>query len=151
MRILSGIQPSGKLHLGNYFGMMRSAFQLQEQGEAFLRSQVAMDPGAAQVGEFSLTDKRFSRINAFMANTLFDENFGGPFGNCHLALGSSHIESFSGKASDLDKRRKRALGFNESALHWDLVNTREKTVTAPRLVRDVAFASPKPKPAWTPA
>ncbi len=36
MRILSGIQPSGKLHLGNYFGMMKPALQLQEQGEAFL-------------------------------------------------------------------------------------------------------------------
>ncbi len=34
MRILSGIQPSGKLHLGNYFGMMRPAIELQEQGEA---------------------------------------------------------------------------------------------------------------------
>jgi tryptophanyl-tRNA synthetase len=36
MRILSGIQPSGKLHIGNYFGMMRPALHLQEQGEAFL-------------------------------------------------------------------------------------------------------------------
>ena len=36
MRILSGIQPSGKLHLGNYFGMMRPALELQERGEAFL-------------------------------------------------------------------------------------------------------------------
>lgn len=36
MRILSGIQPSGKLHLGNYFGMMRPALQLQEKGEAYL-------------------------------------------------------------------------------------------------------------------
>lgn len=35
MRILSGIQPSGKLHLGNYFGMMRPALELQEKGEAF--------------------------------------------------------------------------------------------------------------------
>ncbi|HTD65010.1 MAG TPA: tryptophan--tRNA ligase [Candidatus Limnocylindria bacterium] len=34
MRILSGIQPSGALHLGNYFGMMRPAIELQEQGEA---------------------------------------------------------------------------------------------------------------------
>jgi tryptophanyl-tRNA synthetase len=34
MRILSGIQPSGKLHLGNYFGMMRPAIQLQNEGEA---------------------------------------------------------------------------------------------------------------------
>ena len=35
MRILSGIQPSGALHLGNYFGMMRSAIELQNQGEAY--------------------------------------------------------------------------------------------------------------------
>jgi tryptophanyl-tRNA synthetase len=35
MRILSGIQPSGSLHLGNYFGMMRPAIELQEKGEAF--------------------------------------------------------------------------------------------------------------------
>ncbi len=35
MRILSGIQPSGKLHIGNYFGMMRPALELAQQGEAF--------------------------------------------------------------------------------------------------------------------
>ncbi len=35
MRILSGIQPSGKLHLGNFFGMMRPAIELQDQGDAF--------------------------------------------------------------------------------------------------------------------
>ncbi len=35
MRILSGIQPSGALHLGNYFGMMRPAIELQAQGEAY--------------------------------------------------------------------------------------------------------------------
>jgi tryptophanyl-tRNA synthetase len=35
MRILSGIQSSGALHLGNYFGMMRPSVELQSQGEAF--------------------------------------------------------------------------------------------------------------------
>src|SRR5687767_4954784 len=35
MRILSGIQPSGALHIGNYFGMMRPAVELQEKGEAY--------------------------------------------------------------------------------------------------------------------
>ncbi len=35
MRILSGIQPSGALHLGNYFGMMKPAIELQHKGEAF--------------------------------------------------------------------------------------------------------------------
>lgn len=35
MRILSGIQPSGKLHLGNYLGAIRQHIELQDQGEAF--------------------------------------------------------------------------------------------------------------------
>ena len=35
MRILSGIQPSGVLHIGNYFGMMRPAIALQDEGETF--------------------------------------------------------------------------------------------------------------------
>lgn len=34
-RILSGIQPSGSLHLGNYFGMMKPALELQQEGECF--------------------------------------------------------------------------------------------------------------------
>jgi tryptophanyl-tRNA synthetase len=34
MRILSGIQPTGILHIGNYFGMMRPAIGLQDEGEA---------------------------------------------------------------------------------------------------------------------
>jgi len=35
MRILSGIQPSGVLHIGNYFGMIQRAIALQTEGEAF--------------------------------------------------------------------------------------------------------------------
>ena len=35
MRVLSGIRPSGTLHVGNYFGMMRPSLRLQEQGEAY--------------------------------------------------------------------------------------------------------------------
>jgi tryptophanyl-tRNA synthetase len=34
-RILSGIKPTGKLHIGNYFGMMRPAIEWQDRGEAF--------------------------------------------------------------------------------------------------------------------
>ena len=36
MRILSGIQPSGSLHLGNYFGMMRSMINYQDKSELFV-------------------------------------------------------------------------------------------------------------------
>jgi tryptophanyl-tRNA synthetase len=35
-RILTGIQPSGTLHIGNYFGAMRPILSLQEQGEVFV-------------------------------------------------------------------------------------------------------------------
>lgn len=34
-RILSGVQPSGKLHLGNYFGAIRQHIALQDQGDCF--------------------------------------------------------------------------------------------------------------------
>ena len=101
-----------------------------EQGEHFLRQQLAMDPGASRVGEFSLTDRRFSKITKFMANTLYDENFGGRQGNCHIAVGSSYSDTFQGASADLSQERKKELGFNTSALHWDLVNTERKRVTA---------------------
>lgn len=35
MRTLTGLQPSGTLHVGNYFGAMRPAVRLQEEGEAY--------------------------------------------------------------------------------------------------------------------
>jgi tryptophanyl-tRNA synthetase len=34
MRILSGVQSSGRLHIGNYFGAIRQFIQLQSEGEA---------------------------------------------------------------------------------------------------------------------
>jgi aminopeptidase len=101
-----------------------------ETGEDFLKKQVRMDAGAARIGEFSLTDKRFSKINGFMANTLYDENYGGRFGNCHLALGSAYSDTFDGDPAALTPERKKELGFNDSALHWDLVNTEKKRVAA---------------------
>ncbi len=101
-----------------------------QKGRAFVQDQIRMDSGACRVGEFSLTDKRFSRINRFMANTLFDENFGGKHGNCHIALGASYSDTYDGDSASLDRERKDQLGFNDSALHWDLVNTEEKRVTA---------------------
>ncbi|MCG6895298.1 MAG: aminopeptidase [Desulfobacteraceae bacterium] len=109
-------------------GTLRSASA--ELGEAFLKKQIGMDVGAGRVGEFSLTDRRFSRIDRFMANTLFDENYGGRFGNCHIALGSAYAASFDGDAAKQSPLDQRRLGFNASALHWDLVNTEQKRVTA---------------------
>ena len=99
-------------------------------GRKFAANQLQMDAGANRVGEFSLTDKRFSKINRFMANTLFDENYGGKYGNCHIALGSAYSNTYAGDSKRLSRTLKGKLGFNESALHWDLVNTEKKRVSA---------------------
>jgi aminopeptidase len=99
-------------------------------GSDFVQKQLQMDRGASRLGEFSLTDKRFSKINRFMANTLFDENYGGRWGNCHVALGASYADTYSGDVQSLTKPKKARLGFNDSALHWDLVNTEKKRVVA---------------------
>lgn len=101
-----------------------------QEGKDFTVKQLSIDRGARRVGEFSLTDRRFSRIDKFMASTLFDENYGGRYGNCHLALGASYSDTYDGDPAELTKERKKRLGFNDSALHWDLVNTEKKSVTA---------------------
>lgn len=101
-----------------------------KQGNNFLLKQLEMDAGAKRIGEFSLTDKNFSNIDRFMANTLYDENFGGKYGNCHIALGSSYSDTYAGKPDELSAEMKKRLGFNTSALHWDIVNTENKRVTA---------------------
>ena len=79
---------------------------------------------------FSLTDRRFSKIDTFMADTLFDENFGGKFGNCHVAIGSSYSDTYNGNPATLTPQTKKKLGYNDSALHWDLINTEDKVITA---------------------
>lgn len=101
-----------------------------QTGADFVKKMAAMDKGASQLGEFSLTDRRFSKINKFMADTLFDENFGGKYGNCHIAIGSSYIDTFSGDVKKMTPKLKEQLGFNDSSLHWDLINTENKVVTA---------------------
>ncbi len=122
---------------GNYVEGVRLEFSQGKltgvsanKGGDFVKKQLAMDSGAGRLGEFSLTDKRFSKINRFMANTLFDENFGGTEGNCHVALGASYSDSYAGESALLTKKMKKELGFNDSALHWDLVNTEKKQVVA---------------------
>lgn len=128
-------QPS--FRTGNYVKGVRLFFQKgsvvkieADKGKDFVVKQLSMDKGANKTGEFSLTDKRFSKINKFMANTLYDENYGGKYGNCHLAVGSSYSDTYDGNPDELTKEKKRRLGFNDSALHWDLVNTEKKAVTA---------------------
>ncbi len=85
---------------------------------------------ANRIGEYSLTDRRFSRITKFMANTLFDENIGGEFGNTHVALGRAYKESYTGDQTKLTEKDWEDLGYNESPEHTDIISTEDRTVTA---------------------
>ena len=101
-----------------------------ESGDAEIKALVGTDEGAAQLGEFSLTDGRFSNLTRFMADTLFDENRGGPTGNTHLAVGSSYEDTYTGPQSDLAGDGAAARGYNRSAIHVDIISTSDRTVTA---------------------
>ena len=100
-----------------------------DQNEAVLKEMIATE-GADRVGEFSLTDKRLSRITRFMAHTLYDENVGGPFGNTHIALGRSYQDAYTGDPSGVAGEEWERLGFNNSSVHTDIVSTADRVVTA---------------------
>ncbi len=100
-----------------------------EQNEAILKEMIATE-GADKVGEFSLTDKRFSRITRFMAHTLYDENVGGPFGNTHIALGRAYQDAYTGDPAGVSSEEWDRLGFNDSSVHTDIVSTADRVVTA---------------------
>lgn len=122
---------------GNYVEKIRLEFKdgravkiAAAKGDEYVKKIMATDKGASQLGEYSLTDRRFSKIDRFMADTLFDENHGGKHGNCHVAIGDSYTDTFDGDPSKLTKEAKAKLGYNDSAVHWDLINTEDKKVTA---------------------
>jgi aminopeptidase len=100
-----------------------------DKGEEILHEMLKTD-NADKVGEISLTDKRTSRITHLMAETLYDENIGGPYGNTHLAIGSSYHDCFRGDKSKMSKKQWEELGFNDSAEHTDIMSTTNRTVTA---------------------
>ncbi len=100
-----------------------------DEGEDVLRAMIERK-NANRIGEYSLTDRRFSRITKFMANTLFDENIGGAFGNTHLALGRAYKESYTGDQTKLTEQDWEDLGYNESPEHTDIISTEDRTVTA---------------------
>jgi aminopeptidase len=77
---------------------------------------------ANKVGEFSLTDSRFSRITHLMAETLYDENSGGQFGNTHLAIGSAYKDCYRGDVSAVPKAQWKKMGYNQSSEHTDIVS-----------------------------
>ena len=100
-----------------------------DKNEKLLKEMIAQK-NADKIGEFSLTDNRFSKISKFMANTLYDENFGGEFGNSHLAVGTSYHDCYDGDVKKMTEKDWEDLGFNESVEHCDIINTNPKIIEA---------------------
>ncbi|HUC20455.1 MAG TPA: aminopeptidase [Candidatus Polarisedimenticolaceae bacterium] len=100
-----------------------------DTNEPVLKQMIATEH-ADKVGEFSMTDQRLSRITKFMANTLYDENIGGPFGNTHIAVGKSYQDCYDGDPAPVSKEEWERLGFNDSSVHTDMITTADRTVTA---------------------
>jgi aminopeptidase len=100
-----------------------------QENETVLTEMIATE-GADRIGEFSLTDRRLSRITRFMAHTLYDENVGGRYGNTHVALGRSYQDAYAGDPSTVPPERWGELGFNDSTVHTDVVSTADRVVTA---------------------
>ena len=98
-------------------------------GEAILKEMIAVE-NADKVGEFSLTDRRFSRITKFMGETLFDENVGGENGNTHIAVGAAYRDSYTGDQSNVSEEEWESMGYNNSVVHTDIVATSNRVVTA---------------------
>src|SRR5215203_1724030 len=100
------------------------------ENEGALKEMIAQE-NADKVGEFSLTDRRHSRITKFMATTLFDENMGGAFGNTHIALGNAYKDTFTGDMSTVTEEQWADMGYNSCPkVHTDIVSTSNRTVTA---------------------
>jgi len=100
------------------------------ENEDALKEMIAQE-NADKVGEFSLTDRRHSRITKFMATTLFDENMGGEFGNTHIALGNAYKDTFTGDMSSVTDEQWAGMGYNSCPkVHTDIISTSNRTVTA---------------------
>jgi aminopeptidase len=100
-----------------------------KKNEKVLKAMIA-SKDANKLGEFSLTDKRFSHITKFMAETLYDENIGGENGNTHVAIGMSYRECYKGDRKKVTKKEWEQMGYNNSAVHTDIISTAPRTVTA---------------------
>ncbi len=99
------------------------------EGEDMLLEMISAE-NANKIGEFSLTDRRLSRITRFMADTLYDENVGGQYGNTHIAVGNAYKDSYIGDPSIPTPEQRSNMWFNESVVHTDIVSTTNRTVTA---------------------
>ncbi len=96
-----------------------------EVGEELLKKLIAMDEGAAYLGECALVpwESPINQTGILFYNTLFDEN-----ACCHLALGKGFSDTIEGcHEKTLDEIYQ--LGVNESIIHEDfMIGTQDLSV-----------------------
>ena len=98
-----------------------------DEREALLQKLIAMDDGAAYLGECALVpyDSPINQTGILFYNTLFDEN-----ACCHLALGMGFIDTIRDYPNRTLKEM-RALGVNDSMIHEDfMIGTPDLAITA---------------------
>jgi aminopeptidase len=88
-----------------------------EKAADVVRKQVAIDAGAARLGEVALVDaaSRVGQTGLTFFNTLFDENAA-----CHIAYGQS-AGAVEDEVAALDGGEQQALGVNQSSVHTDFM------------------------------
>ena len=88
-----------------------------EKGEELLNTLVAMDEGAAYLGECALVPQAspICESGLLFYNTLFDENAA-----CHLAIGAGFTDTIEGN-HDMTVEQCRELGINDSMIHEDFM------------------------------
>jgi aminopeptidase len=86
-------------------------------GEDVMRTHVATDEGAAQLGEVALVDghSAVGKTGLVFYDTLFDEN-----ASSHIALGAAIVQAVPG-AHDLSAEERTAKGVNQSSIHTDFM------------------------------
>lgn len=97
-----------------------------EEHQELLEKMIAMDEGAAMLGELALVphDSPISNSGVLFYNTLFDENAA-----CHIAMGRGFSETLPGFADMTQEERKEA-GVNDSMIHVDfMIGSAELDVT----------------------
>ncbi len=88
-----------------------------EIGEELLNTLIAMDEGAAYLGECALVPQAspIAESGLLFYNTLFDENAA-----CHLAIGKGFPDTIEGN-HDMTVEQCRELGVNDSMIHEDFM------------------------------
>lgn len=99
-----------------------------DENDEFLQQFLKIE-NANKIGEFSITDKNLSNITKPMAETLYDENRGGDFGNMHIALGNAYPDCYKEDKTCLTDEILDEMGFNKSPTHKDIVLITDHTVT----------------------